>query len=66
MERQPKDTGSAGAGNGARSDASTKAGNVDIKDLQKDIKELSSHLKEIKNVIKQLIKDKNNKIPGIK
>jgi hypothetical protein len=66
MERQPKDSGSARAGNGPRSNASTKAGNVDFKDLQQDIKELSAHLKEIKNVIKQLVKDKNNKIPGIK
>lgn len=65
MERQPKDSGSTGAGNGTRSNASAKGGDVDIKDLQKDLKELSSHLKEIKNVIKQLLKEKNNKIPGI-
>ena len=66
MERQPKNSGSTGAGNGARPNAGTKAGNVDFKDLQQDIKELSAHLKEIKHVIKQLLKDKNNKIPGIK
>ncbi|MEC8306249.1 MAG: hypothetical protein VXZ72_00105 [Chlamydiota bacterium] len=66
MERQPKNSGSTGAGNGKGPNAGTKAGNVDFKDLQQDIKELSAHLKEIKNVIKQIIKDKNNKIPGIK
>ena len=39
---------------------------ADIKSLQQDVKELSAHLKEVKNVLKQLIKESNNKIPGIK
>tara|TARA_B100000424_G_C22698338_1_gene381108 strand:- start:146 stop:352 length:207 start_codon:yes stop_codon:yes gene_type:complete len=68
MEKQPKDSGSTGAGNAKGTDAGTKAGTVeiDVKDLQKEIRELSNHLKEIKNVIKLLLKDRNNKIPGIK
>lgn len=68
MERQSNNSGSAGKGDGARPDAGAKGGDVtvDIKSLQQDVKELSAHLKEIKNVLKQLVKDNNNKIPGIK
>ena len=68
MERQPKDSGSVGEGNGKGANVSPKARDLvlNIKDLQKDVKELSALLKEIKNIIKQILKEKNNKIPGIK
>jgi hypothetical protein len=68
MEKQPRNPGGASAGDGAGTDAGTKAGTValDVVGLRKDIKDLASHLKEIKDVLKQILRDKNNKIPGIK
>ena len=68
MERQSNNSGSTGKGDGTRPNVGAKGGDItaDIKSLQQDVKGLSAHLKEIKNVLKQLVKENNNKIPGIK
>lgn len=69
MERQQEHHRNPREGNGKRTDAGSKTRTLTddtVKHLQKDVKDLADTLKEIKSLLNLMIKDKKNKIPGIK
>lgn len=65
MERQPKNTRSAGEGDGKGSDACAEARDLKLLALQDEIKNLTAALKDVRDVLEAINAKNNRKIPGL-